>query len=336
MSDLAIETRDLVKVYGGAVKALDGISFNVRPGEAFGLLGPNGAGKTTTISILTTLVSVTSGRALVDGLDVTQQPEEVRRRIGLAFQISTADGELTGRENLEVEAGLQGMSRSESKNRIRELLHQMDLAPYADRAVKGYSGGMRRRLELAVGIVHQPRILFLDEPTLGLDPQGRAGFWKYLRDLRRDTGLTLLLSTHYLEEADQLCDRIAIVDHGKIVGAGTPAELKEKTGGDSVVVKPTKGEDLTTLLQQIPGVQGVTRAEGFFRVKCPRGEPLVPSIVTTCDRAGIELASVEIRKPSLDEVFLELTGRAYRGEEDSDTAGFISERMNTMHRSGRP
>ncbi|MGI0055668.1 MAG: ATP-binding cassette domain-containing protein [Thermoplasmata archaeon] len=331
--DLAIRVENLTKVYNGQVKALDGISFEVKPGEAFGLLGPNGAGKTTTVSILTTLLRPTSGRAIVNGIDVTANPERVRRNIGLAFQVSTADGELTGRENLEVAAGLQGMPRAESRLRINELLDQMQLKSSADRLVKGYSGGMRRRLELAVGVIHSPRVLFLDEPTLGLDPQGRAGFWDYIRHLRKDTGVTLLLTTHYLEEADQLCERLAIVDHGKIVATGTPDSLKETTGGDSVIVKPTKGQDLTSLLTAIPGVMGVTAAEGAFRVKCTRGESMVPSIVTACAREGIELASVAIRKPSLDEVFLELTGREYRAEE-GDAAGYLMERMTQMRQGG--
>lgn len=333
MSDRSIHVENLAKTYNGTVKALDGISFDVKAGEAFGLLGPNGAGKTTTVSILTTLLRPTAGRAIVDGLDVTVAPEEVRRRIGLAFQASTADGELTGRENLEVAAGLQGMSRADSRLRINQLLDQMQLKPSADRLVKGYSGGMRRRLELAVGVIHSPRILFLDEPTLGLDPQGRAGFWDYIRSLRQDTGVTLLLTTHYLEEADQLCERLAIVDHGKIVATGTPSELKERTGGDSVVIKPTQPQDLTALLSAIPGAMGVTAVDGSYRVKCTRGEAMVPAIVMACSRANIELASVSIRKPSLDEVFLELTGREYRAE-GGDAAAYMMERMTQMRTGG--
>jgi ABC-2 type transport system ATP-binding protein len=329
----AIVTEGLVKVFNGSIRAVDGISIKVSEGEAFGLLGPNGAGKTTMVSILTTLLRPTGGRAVVDGLDVTEHPEEVRRRIGLAFQVSTADGELTGRENLEVAAGLQGIPAPEARRRIRELLEQMELAPAADRLVKGYSGGMRRRLELAVGVVHAPRILFLDEPTLGLDPQGRAGFWDYIRHLRKDTGVTLFLTTHYLEEADQLCERLAIVDYGKIVAAGTPNELKQRTGGDTVVVRPSHGQDLTSILSTVPGAQGVHVIAGAYRVKCDRGEAMVPPIVTACDRAGVELASVEIRKPSLDEVFLELTGRAYR-EEEGENSGWAAERIGQM-RGGR-
>ena len=328
--DPAIHTERLSKTYNGTVRALDGIDLDVQPGEAYGFLGPNGAGKTTAVSILTTLLRPTAGRALVDGLDVVKQAEEVRRRVGLAFQVSTADGELTGRENLEIAAGMQGVSASEARPRIQELLEQMHLASQADRLVKGYSGGMRRRLELVAGVVHAPRILFLDEPTLGLDPQGRAGFWEYIRQLRRETGLTLFLTTHYLEEADQLCERIAIIDHGTIIAEGTPAQLKERTGGDAVVVRPSHGEDLLPILSALPGTRGVTVVDGTFRVKCDHGEALVAPMVTACDRAGVSLASVAIRKPSLDEVFLELTGREYR-EEEPDPGGFRAERMAQMH-----
>ncbi|MEM0128582.1 MAG: ATP-binding cassette domain-containing protein [Thermoplasmata archaeon] len=332
--DAAVAVDRLTKVYEGGVRALDGISFEVRPGEAFGLLGPNGAGKTTTVSILTTLVQPTGGTAQVDGIDVTERPEEVRRRIGLAFQVSTADGELTGRENLEVAAGLEGMPRALARRRIDELLERMQLAAAADRPAKTYSGGMRRRLELAVGVVHAPKILFLDEPTLGLDPQSRAGFWEFIRRLREETGLTLVLCTHYLEEADQLCERIAIVDHGRIAAIGTPAELKDRIGGDTVAVRPTAAADLEPILRGIPGVLGVAAHDGSWRVKCSRGESLVPAIVTACDRAGVALASVEIRKPSLEEVFLELTGREYR-EEEGSAGSFFAERFQQMRQAGR-
>jgi ABC-2 type transport system ATP-binding protein len=317
MSEPAIVAEGIVKIFPGDVRAVDGVSFEVRAGEVYGFLGPNGAGKTTTVSILTTLLGATAGRALVDGVDITANPKEVRKRIGLAFQASTADGELTGRENLEVAAALQHMPKSEARPRIESLLARMDLKAAADRLVKGYSGGMRRRLELAVGLVHSPRVLFLDEPTLGLDPQGRAGFWEYIRELRKETGLTLFLTTHYLEEADQLCDRIAVVDHGKIVASGSPGELKERMGGDTVVVRPsTPGVDLLPVLGQVPGALGVELVDGAYRIRCARGEAMVAPIVRACEKSAVELAGVEIRKPSLDEVFLQLTGREYREEEE--------------------
>jgi ABC-2 type transport system ATP-binding protein len=301
--------------------AVDGITFQVRRGEIFGFLGPNGAGKTTTISILTTLLRPTAGRAQVEGMDVVAYPDDVRRRLGLVFQKSTADEELTGRENLVLQAGLYGLAGEGVQRRATELLTQMDLATFADRYVKTYSGGMRRRLELAVGMVHDPRIVFLDEPTLGLDPQGRAGFWRYIRSLRESGGITVLMTTHYLEEADQLCDRIAVIDHGKIIALGTPQELKDSVGGDTLEVSVAPGAaDLTPLLHGLPGVHSVARAGDTYRVKCSNGESLVPRAVIAAEQAGIPIKGAIVRKPTLDEVFLELTGHAYRGEGETPSA----------------
>jgi ABC-2 type transport system ATP-binding protein len=316
-----IEAKDLRMAYpltrrGDPVKpAVDGVTFRVRAGEIFGFLGPNGAGKTTTVSLLTTLLTPSKGSAFIDGIDVTRDPSEVRRRIGLVFQVSTADGELTGRENLVFEAGLYGRSPASVRAHIDALLAQMDLTAVADRLVKTYSGGMRRRLELAAGMVHQPKILFLDEPTLGLDPQGRAGFWTYIRHLRESQGVTIFLTTHYLDEADQLCDRIAIIDRGRIIAAGTPLELKDRMGGDTVEVVVAPGAtDLSSLLPGLPGVLEFQRSGDRYRIKCLRGESLVPKVVLACEHAGVEIAGVTTRKPSLDEVFLTLTGHAYREE----------------------
>jgi ABC-2 type transport system ATP-binding protein len=295
--------------------AVDGVSFQVRRGEIFGFLGPNGAGKTTTISILTTLLQPTSGRARIEGIDVQARPHEVRRKLGLVFQKSTADEELTGRENLLIEAGLYGLSGKQTEAHVNDLLTQMDLAPSADRYVKTYSGGMRRRLELAVGMVHDPRLVFLDEPTLGLDPQGRAGFWRYIRSLRESKGLTVLMTTHYLDEADQLCDRIAVIDHGRIIALGTPKELKDSVGGDTLEVTVARGApDLAPLVQGLPGVSAITREGDTYRIKCSNGESLVPKTVIAADAAGIVISAVAVIKPTLDQVFLQLTGHAYREE----------------------
>jgi len=301
-------------------RAVDGVSFEVGRGEIFGFLGPNGAGKTTTISILTTLLKPTSGGARVDGIDVVAHPHAVRRKLGLVFQRSTADEELTGRENMGIQAGLYGRSGAPTDARITELLTQMDLAPVGDRLVKTYSGGMRRRLELAVGMVHDPKLLFLDEPTLGLDPQGRAGFWRYIRHLRESEGITVFMTTHYLDEADQLCDRIAVIDHGKIIALGTPKELKDSVGGDSleVAVAPDS-PDLTPLVSPMTGVKAISRRDDTYRIKCASGERLVPGVVFAAERAGISVRGVKVVTPTLDEVFLELTGHAYREEgEPSD------------------
>ncbi|MCI4317810.1 MAG: ATP-binding cassette domain-containing protein [Thermoplasmata archaeon] len=320
--DVVIDARDLRMIYppskpgGKGTVAVDGVSFLVRRGEIFGFLGPNGAGKTTTISILTTLLGPTSGRAQIEGIDVLTRPHDVRRKLGLVFQKSTADEELTGRENMLIEAGLYGLSQREISEHVNELLTQMDLASAADRFVKTYSGGMRRRLELAVGMVHRPRLVFLDEPTLGLDPQGRAGFWRYIRFLRDSKGLTVFMTTHYLDEADQLCDRIAVIDHGKIIALGTPKELKDSVGGDTVeLTLAPAAADPTAMLSAMPGVSGVTRSGDTYRVKCSNGESLVPKTVLAASQAGIEVRGVIVIKPTLDEVFLQLTGHAYREEE---------------------
>ncbi|HEV2449861.1 MAG TPA: ATP-binding cassette domain-containing protein [Thermoplasmata archaeon] len=320
-SGVVIDARDLRMVYPSSragdkgTVAVDGVSFQVRRGEIFGFLGPNGAGKTTTISILTTLLAPTSGSAQIEGIDVLARPLEVRHKLGLVFQKSTADEELTGRENMAIEAGLYGLSGPKVNARISELLAQMELAAWGDKFVKSYSGGMRRRLELAVGMVHDPQLVFLDEPTLGLDPQGRAGFWRYIQSLRETKGLTVFLTTHYLDEADQLCDRIAVIDHGKIIAMGTPRELKDSVGGDSLELSLAPGsKDPTEMLSAMPGVTGVSRTGDTYRVKCHNGESLVPKTVMAMEKAGIDVTGVTVIKPTLDEVFLGLTGHSYREE----------------------
>jgi ABC-2 type transport system ATP-binding protein len=312
-----IVAENLVKVYNGKVHAVEGVSFSVKEGELFGFLGPNGAGKTTTVQMLTGNLRLTEGRAVVAGLDVAQDPLEVKKRIGLVFQESTADPDLTGRENLELAAALFRVPLRTTKSTINSLLERMQIGDAADRLVKTFSGGMRRRLELAVGIIHSPRVLFLDEPTLGLDPQGRAGFWRYVQELRKEVGMTVFITTHYLDEADTMCDRIAIIDHGKIVATGTPSELKDRLGGDIVTIRPIDrtGPDVEAVLKALPGVVSVNAFEGSYRVKVPRGEELIPGLVEACDRAGIRLAGVSLKRPSLDEVFLEFTGREYREDE---------------------
>jgi ABC-2 type transport system ATP-binding protein len=320
-ADVVVDARDLRMVYPASkpgekgTVAVDGVSFRVRRGEIFGFLGPNGAGKTTTISILTTLLAPTSGGAQIEGIDVLARPLDVRRKLGLVFQKSTADEELTGRENMQIEAGLYGLSGSAINAHVTELLTQMELASSAEKLVKTYSGGMRRRLELAVGIVHSPRLLFLDEPTLGLDPQGRAGFWRYIRALRDTKGLTVFMTTHYLEEADQLCDRIAVIDHGRIIALGTPRELKESVGGDTLELSlPSGAKDQSGLLGAMAGVTSVTRTGDTYRAKCSNGESLVPKTVMALSQAGIDVLGVTVIKPTLDEVFLGLTGHEYREE----------------------
>ncbi len=312
----AVVAEGLVKIYSGGVRAVDGVSFRVAPGEVFGFLGPNGAGKTTTVSMLSAGLRPTDGRAVIDGVDVRGDPEEIKRRIGVIFQESTADGDLTGRENLEVAAGCYGISRRDGRARAEALLAQMQLAEAADRLAKTYSGGMRRRLELAVGLVHQPRVLFLDEPTLGLDPQGRAGFWGYIQRLRADAGMTVFVTTHYLDEADTMCDRLAIIDHGRIVASGTPNELKDRLGGDLLTLRMAEGAaDMAGVLRGLPGVSAVAAGDHAYRITCSSGETLVPIAVEACARAGAGVLGVLVQRPSLDEVFLRFTGREFREEE---------------------
>jgi ABC-2 type transport system ATP-binding protein len=311
----AIAVEELAKTYPPAVEAVRGVSFRVEPGELFGFLGPNGAGKTTTISMLTTLLRPSRGRGSIRGMDIVERAREVREEIGLVFQDSTADGELSGRENMELAAGLFGMNRRDSQGRINELLASMDLTEAADRRVKGYSGGMKRRLELAVAMVHTPSVLFLDEPTIGLDPQGRAGFWRYIQRLRTEQNVTIFMTTHYLDEVENLCERVAIIDHGSIIATGTNDQLKERVGGDEVELRVADGAaDLTPTLTALEGVRDARRDGPLYRVKTPRGESLVPALVKACDRVGVPVQEVRVLRPSLDRVFLELTGKAYREE----------------------
>jgi ABC-2 type transport system ATP-binding protein len=314
--DGAIVAENLVKVYGGKVRAVDGVSFSVAHGEIFGFLGPNGAGKTTTVSMLSAGLRPTEGRGIIDGLEVGENAEAVKRRIGVIFQEATADGDLTGRENLEVAAGTYGISRTEGRERAAALIEEMHLTEAADRYAKTYSGGMRRRLELAVGLVHRPKVLFLDEPTLGLDPQGRAGFWSFVQRLRKETGMTVFVTTHYLDEADTMCDRIAIIDHGKIVASGTPNQLKDRLGGDVVTVKTGPGApDVTEVFRALAGVSSIQRQDDSYRIKCTSGETLVPLAVEASYHANAAVTGVTVKRPSLDEVFLEFTGREFREEE---------------------
>jgi ABC-2 type transport system ATP-binding protein len=325
----AIHVEALSKTFNGSVRAVDNISFSVRQGEAFGFLGPNGAGKTTTVSLLTAQLAPTGGRAIVDGVDVFHHPEAIKRRIGLVFQESTADSDLTGRENLELAAALFGVPRREVRPRIDSLLERMQIGDAADRLAKTYSGGMRRRLELAVGIIHSPQVLFLDEPTLGLDPQGRAGFWRYVQELRKEHGMTVFVTTHYLDEADTICERIAIIDHGHIVATGTPSELKDRLGGDVVTIRTDRQDAaVEAALRGVPGVASVAAQDGSYRVKAPRGEQLIPALVQACGQAGVGLSSVSLKRPSLDEVFLEFTGHEYR--EDGVTPTDRAVRVNQV------
>jgi ABC-2 type transport system ATP-binding protein len=305
----AIQATGLVKRYG-ELEAVRGIDLEVQPGEIFGFLGPNGAGKSTTISILCTLLAPTAGRASVAGIDVVYDPAAVRRRIGLVFQDPSLDDQLTGRENMEFHAFIYRVPADVRRKRIAELLELLQLTDRANSQVKTYSGGMKRRLEIARGMLHEPQILFLDEPTLGLDPQTRQSIWKHLNELRSSKGITIFMTTHYMDEAE-FCDRIAIIDRGKIVAIGSPNELKARVGGDVVTVSTDDDDRAANDVVAHLDV-GVTRDNGALRIEVPDGAAFVPRLFSA---TTVPVRSVTVRRPSLDDVFLKMTGRAMRDEE---------------------
>jgi ABC-2 type transport system ATP-binding protein len=312
----AIQATGLVKRYG-ELEAVRGIDLEVHPGEIFGFLGPNGAGKSTTISILCTLLAPTAGRASVAGIDVVYDPAAVRRRIGLVFQDPSLDDQLTGRENMEFHAFIYQVPAVVRRKRIAELLELLQLTDRANSQVKTYSGGMKRRLEIARGMLHEPQILFLDEPTLGLDPQTRQSIWKHLNELRKSKGITIFMTTHYMDEAE-FCDRIAIIDRGKIVALGTPDELKAMVGGDVVTITSSRPDEAAAEIERLLGVTPV-RDNGSLRMEVQDGKAFVPRLVREL-MAPVD--TVSMRRPSLDDVFIKLTGRAIR-EEEADSKNLM-------------
>jgi ABC-2 type transport system ATP-binding protein len=311
VAETVIEAKGLVKRYG-ELEAVRGIDLEVRAGEIFGFLGPNGAGKSTTISILCTLLSPTAGTASVAGIDVVRDSAGVRQRIGLVFQDPSLDDQLTGRENLEFHAFIYSVPAAERRRRIDEMLALVQLTDRAGSRVKTYSGGMKRRLEIARGMLHQPQVLFLDEPTLGLDPQTRRSIWAHLNELRSQKGITIFMTTHYMDEAE-FCDRIAIIDLGKIVALGTPDELKAMVGGDVVTITSSRPDDAAREIIEMMGVTP-SRDNGSLRMEVPDGKAFVPRLVR---ELTAPVDTVTLRRPSLDDVFLKLTGRAIRDEEAS-------------------
>jgi ABC-2 type transport system ATP-binding protein len=316
-----IEVEDLVKDFKGGVRAVDGIDLEVAPGEIYGFLGPNGAGKSTTVLVLTTLLPPTSGHARVAGLDVMRQGAEVRRAIGASLQESALDPYLTGREHMRLQSALHGLGREQSERRGTELLERVGLTDAADRKVGGYSGGMKRRLDLGLALVHEPRLLFLDEPTTGLDPQSRAALWDEVRRLAND-GVTVFLTTQYLEEADVLADRVGIIDRGRIVAEGTPGELKASIGRPSVEAMPANPQDADRLASVLGrfGEQAAA-SPGGVAVRLPEGVGDLAEIVRALDAEGIRIADLRLHAPTLDDVFLAKTGRSLEGageDEDED------------------
>ncbi len=319
MKGNAIEVSKLFKRFGN-VKAVDGISFNVKEGEIFGFLGPNGAGKTTTISMITTILTPTSGTIKVYGTDVTHEKDAARRLIGIVFQDPSLDDELTGWENLDFHARLYGVKENK-REIIENVLKLVGLEDSAKRQVKTYSGGMKRRLEIARGFIHKPKILFLDEPTLGLDPQTRRKIWDYVTRLNKEEGLTIMLTTHYLDEADMLCDRIAIIDHGKIIKTGTSDELKRSLGGDVVRVGVEKKKELIRAVKGKPFIKKVKESDDGVEITASDGSKVIPIITKIADSKGITITYATIKRPSLEDVFIRLTGRNIREEgADSTTA----------------
>jgi ABC-2 type transport system ATP-binding protein len=328
----AITVTDLTKRFEDLV-AVDGVSFSVGEGELFGLLGPNGAGKTTILNMLITLLPPTSGTAEVAGYDVVRDKDQVRRHIGIVFQEPALDKDLTGYENLDFHAMMYGIKGEERKIRIQEVLELVELQDRADVLVQNYSGGMKRRLEIARGFIHHPKVLFLDEPTLGLDAQTRRKIWDYIRRMNKEEGVSIILTTHYMEEADYLSDRVAIMDHGKFVALDRPSTLKDTLGGD-VITLEVAGEngELVRLLEAEPWVRRVTGHDSQVTLTVEMGERKVPEVIAFAERHGIHVTSVSLRKPSLEDVFLHFTGTTMREREVSASTSrkeLITMRMRT-------
>jgi len=318
MSDI-ITVNNLVEIYPDGTKAVDDISFNVKEGEFFGFLGPNGAGKSTTIKILTTLLRKTSGSVILAGHDLDKEPKEIRKLIGVQSQETAVDGDLTGRENLMLQGHFQQLPNAELKERVNELLKLVELEDSANKRARNYSGGMKKRLDLASALVHKPKLLFLDEPTTGLDPQSRAAIWTYLEKLNKEEGTTIFLTTQYMEEADKLCRQLSIVDQGKIVVGGSPAELKRQVGADSIKLSLENcGKDRPSAKDILGNLQGVTNiidSEECLTVYAKNAGLIIADIVRKFDSSGIRLSSVSFSSPTLDDVFLQHTGRRIRPEQ---------------------
>jgi ABC-2 type transport system ATP-binding protein len=334
----ALEAGDLRKTFAGGrgkppVKALDGLSFRAKAGSIFGLLGPNGAGKSTTVKILSTLSRADSGRAFVAGIDVAKNPDKVRRAIGFVAQKQVSDPMDTGRENLVLAGRLQGMRGGDAKARADELLARFSLKDAANRQVKTYSGGMARKLDVAIGLMHRPSVLFLDEPTTGLDPEARAEMWQEIERMSGDEGMTVLLTTHYLEEADRLASRLAIVDHGRVVTQGTPDELKNELRGDAVIIELAQEADPSDAVRTftlVPGLRDIgldtTGGSHVVRARADIGATALPLALAALEDARVGVRSATVARPSLDDVYLSHTGRTFaRAQEGTATTGVDSD-----------
>ena len=325
---VALHIQNLTRRFNDLV-AVDSISFDINQGEIFGLLGPNGAGKTTTLSMLSTMLNPTSGSATVNGIDIGQDPDGVRRSIGIVFQDQSLDEELTAWENMDFHGRLYRIPAEIRKERITELLMLVELNDRRNDIVKTFSGGMRRRLEIARGLLHHPLVLFLDEPTLGLDPQTRNHLWQYIATLAKEKGITIILTTHYMEEADRLCNRVAIIDHGKIIAMDTPEHLKDGLGGDLVTIKSSDPAGVVAALTE-PWVVKTEIHNDEVVVSLKNAEQFVSTIVTLLNSHQVPIASISIHKPTLEDVFLSFTGKTIR-EQEADH----KENMRTYQRMMR-
>jgi ABC-2 type transport system ATP-binding protein len=326
MSEEIIKAQGLTKIFNKHLVAVDHVNFEVKRGEIYGFLGPNGAGKTTTINMLITILKPTEGKASVLGFDIAKQDNSVRNVIGVVPQEYTADEDLTGLENILLCADMYGIPRHVARERTEELLKLVELTDFKDKKVQTFSGGMRRRLELACGLINRPKILFLDEPTLGLDVQTRAATWNYIRKLKKEYGMTLFMTTHYLEEADSLCDRVAIIDHGKIIVVGSPEDLKHGLGGDIISISIKEDADVSEIISKIEHVKDVKKEDGSYRIKAEIGEVTAPFIIEALRKKGYTVTKLSLTEPTLNEVYLEYTGKSMRDAEESRET-FAAQRM---------
>jgi ABC-2 type transport system ATP-binding protein len=325
----SIETKKLTKAYG-PLKAVDSLDITVEKGEIFGLLGPNGAGKTTTVSMLCTILKPTSGTAKVNGYDLVREASKVRKSIGIVFQEPSVDDRLTGRENLFMHANLYGVPASEQRDRIDRILKLVELEDRADDLLRTYSGGMRRRLELGRGLIHYPNVLFLDEPTVGLDPQTRDHIWKYIKELKEAHDITVVLTTHYMDEADRLSDRIAIMDHGKIIVLDSPSKLKETLEGDVITVRANNIEDLAKLVSKWLGLNQNHIVEGALEITVHNSRAAMPRIMEIATQNNIYVESLLSREPNLEDVFLHYTGRSIRQDSTKELHGLAAAQRRTI------
>ncbi len=326
---LIIKINNLTKKFKELV-AVNNISFNIEEGEIFGFLGPNGAGKSTTLSMLSTLLVPTHGSALVNNFDIIKQKNQVRKSIGMVFQDPTLDDELTAYENMDFHARLYNVSKSIKNKKIIELLKLVDLEDRKKDLVKTFSGGMKRRLEIARGLLHEPKVLFLDEPTLGLDPQTRNKIWGYIQRLNKENKLTIILTTHYMDEADKLCNRVAIIDYGKIIALDTTENLKKQIGGELISIQTENKEKLDLFLEKCKWCKNIKQHDGFITINVDHAEKILPEIIKISDKNKIKILSISINKPTLEDVFLYFTGKTIREQESSSLDRMRSK--GRMHR----